>query len=105
MCRPGHRRFLRGSALACVAFAAMLGCRRGEPITSWNSPRMLEIQKEWRSLWDAAEAMPPEESVAKYGRKNGGLISRAQQHYRNAPFSRRHAPIGRVVRLAASSRP
>jgi hypothetical protein len=43
------KRLLFPVVLTCVAFAAVGGCTAKEPITSWDSPRLLEVQKEWDS--------------------------------------------------------
>ena len=45
-----RRGLLFPAVLICVAFAAVAGCRAKEPITSWDSPRLLEVQKEWDSI-------------------------------------------------------
>ena len=50
------------------------GCRAKDPITSWHSPRLLNAQKEWQSLQDAANrAQGTKEYAEKYGRKNEKL--------------------------------
>jgi hypothetical protein len=61
------------AVLTCVAFAAVVGCTAKEPITSWNSPRLLEVQKEWESLQVTAKKTHGKESVEKYGEKNEKL--------------------------------
>jgi hypothetical protein len=43
------QRLLFPAILTCVAFAAVGGCTR-EPITSWDSPRLLEVQKQWDAI-------------------------------------------------------
>ncbi len=50
MARPLHPSVLPAAALICVAVAIVGGCTANEPITSWDSPRLLEVQKEWDSL-------------------------------------------------------
>jgi hypothetical protein len=54
--------------LACVALSALSGCG-AEPITSWDSPRLAKVQREWESLRDAAKKLPEKEGVRKYGSK------------------------------------
>jgi hypothetical protein len=67
------RRYLRDLALAWFPLAAVAGCRGNEPITSWDSPRLLKVQREWESLRDNAKKMPEEEQVKRYGDKDEGL--------------------------------
>ena len=50
MVRPLRPSFLPAAAMICVAVATVGGCTANEPITSWDSPRLLEVQKEWDSL-------------------------------------------------------
>jgi hypothetical protein len=38
------------ATLTCVAFATAGGCASNDPITSWDSPRMLELEKKWDSV-------------------------------------------------------
>jgi hypothetical protein len=45
------------------------GCQEYPPITSWESPRLVKIEKEWRAVWDAFHSAPP----GTYGRKNEKL--------------------------------
>jgi hypothetical protein len=71
--RTAYRRAQSHVALACLAFVVVAGCRNKEPITSWDSPRLLEIEKEWQSLQDSARRMIGEERTKKYGRKNERL--------------------------------
>jgi hypothetical protein len=59
--------------LACVAFVPAVGCGNNEPITSWKSPRLLKIQKEWESLDGAAARASGSDAVEKYGLKNEKL--------------------------------
>ena len=65
--------FLLPAILICVALAAQQGCQENPPIKSWDSPRMLKIQKEWESLLDTANKTPGQEAVEKYGGKNEKL--------------------------------
>ena len=68
-----RRGLLFPAVLICVAFAAVAGCTAKEPITSWDSPRLLEVQKEWESLLDTANKMHGKERGEKYGTKNEKL--------------------------------
>jgi hypothetical protein len=43
------QRLLFPVVLTCVAFATVGGCTAKETITSWQCPRLLEVQKEWDS--------------------------------------------------------
>ncbi len=40
-------------ALVWAALVLQEGCQQKEPITSWNSARMLEVKKEWQTLYDS----------------------------------------------------
>jgi hypothetical protein len=61
---------------AAIALVAPLGCRAGDPATStlaWDSPRMLEVEREWTSLMSDANRTRGPEGVEKYGFKNEKL--------------------------------
>lgn len=49
------------------------GCGQSEPITSWDSPRLLKVQKDWESLLEIATKTPLPEREEKYGGKNEKL--------------------------------
>jgi hypothetical protein len=73
MRRKGRRQVVFPLVLACLVIAALAGCRRNEPVTSWDSPRLAKIEKQWRSLRDTAKKMSDRERTAKYGEKYEGL--------------------------------
>jgi hypothetical protein len=59
-----------------IMVIAVSGCQeqiKGPPITSWDSPRLLEIQKEWQSLLDTAMRTQGKKGAEKYGLKNEKL--------------------------------
>jgi hypothetical protein len=61
------------TAVTCILSLSVAGCGNSEPITSWKSPRLLRIEKEWQSLQDDAKKMSADERVRRYGRKNDKL--------------------------------
>jgi hypothetical protein len=61
------------AVLTCVAIVAVGGCAAKEHITSWDCPKMREVQKEWELLFDTAEKTRGQEHKDKYGGKNEKL--------------------------------
>jgi hypothetical protein len=70
------------TAVALAMLAVLQGCGREPPIapvtpiaptTSWNSPRMKTIKKEWDTLSDVGEHARGKEAEEKYGSKNEKL--------------------------------
>jgi hypothetical protein len=71
--KPDYLRCLYRLALASAVLAVITGCRTNEPITSWDSPRLMKVQKEWMAIQEHARKMSEEERVRKYGDKDEGL--------------------------------
>jgi hypothetical protein len=59
--------------VTCILSLSVAGCGNSEPITSWKSPRLLRIEKEWQSLQDDAKKMSPHERGDRYGPKSDKL--------------------------------
>lgn len=60
--------------ITCSVFMVLVLYPKKEPITSWHSPRMLEIAHEWGSLMEEYNIAPVgEETGEKYGLKNEKL--------------------------------
>lgn len=49
------------------------GCADHRPITSWDSPRMLAIQRKWESIYNTAMEARGQEAAEKYGKKHEKL--------------------------------
>lgn len=49
------------------------GCGQSEPITSWDSPRLLNVQNQWETLLETANKTALPERNEKYGAKNEKL--------------------------------
>jgi hypothetical protein len=73
MSRSIRSRRLLYAVVTCIVSVPAPGCGNSEPITSWKSPRLLRIEKEWQSLQDDARKMSAHERVKKYGLKNDKL--------------------------------
>jgi hypothetical protein len=74
------RLLLCGGSLGVVIMCLMFALCRKDPITSWDSPRMLAMKQEWNSLLEEFEKDP---RSPKWGLKNDNLIDMQQGILKN----------------------
>jgi hypothetical protein len=69
-----HRRLLGVLFLfPSVVITVCWGCQGNQPPLTWDSPKMIEVEKEYESLRDRAFQTRGDEGIEKYGSKNEKL--------------------------------
>ena len=80
----------------CIVAAIWAVRGRKEPITSWSSPRMLDVQKQWQTLYDSFDS-----TWTKYN--HGGRDKMLDDVLDKNLSGKESAPFGRDVQRAPAS--